>query len=367
MITKVLENVGSTIIGAVLDDKIKSFNTMNRAELEISEWNNLYNSANKLLFKLNSELFEKNRIPDSNNNIYELRDNCVYTLKLKSGNIKVVTYRKETKSYYSPQYLKLTFQGKDKYKLRSKFVRKIKQMKESDKIEIGFLGGEINVTHEVPTRTWNSIVMDNQQKNRIVNGLQRWDKDKDWYQSHELVHKIGVLLYGEAGTGKSTIIRAISSMFKNAPIFTINTKTPMESISGIIKKRKCTDGVMIVLLEDFDMYFQNRVDIPDNQVMNMDIQNAIFQLLDGVYSTDDTIYIATTNHIDKLDNALIRSGRFDIKEELKFLNKQECIKVLNNFGYDESTLDELELNYPCQPSKLQSLIMEHRAKETKWK
>lgn len=362
MLRKIIEGVGISLIGGMLDEKLKMHKTSNKSELDIIEWSNLYNCANKLLYNLNSEMYEKNRTPDRRENVYELMNDCVYTLNYKNIKIKVITYKPESKGYYQEQHLKIEFVGKEKHKARNIFIKKMKNLKDSDKIEVHSLG-EVNVILEQIPRTWDTVILNKDKKIKIINGLKNWKRDKSWYEEHELVHKIGVLLYGQAGTGKSTIVKAISTMFNNAPIFTIDTKNPMNSISELVRKRKRTNDVMIVLLEDFDMYFQNRAETDVDKVRSMEVQNIIFQLLDGVYSTEDTIYIATTNYIERLDSALIRSGRFDIKEELPFLTKEECLSIVKNFGYDSSVLDKMNIEYPCQPSYIQSMIMEYRAKE----
>ena len=112
-------------------------------------------------------------------------------------------------------------------------------------------------------------------------------------------------------------------MFNRAPILVMDINNIMQSIRSIIKMRERYKGTIIVLIEDIDMYFPKQVDRIDNEQDNPDPnkeaeertnkinQNAIFQLLDGVYSTDDTIYIATTNYKDKLDSALIRCALYD--------------------------------------------------------
>jgi SpoVK/Ycf46/Vps4 family AAA+-type ATPase len=142
----------------------------------------------------------------------------------------------------------------------------------------------------------------------------------------------------------------------------------MNSISGIFKMRKKYDGTIIVLIEDFDLYFKYREELENialdvEQKKKKDAnQNAIFQLLDGIYSTDNTIYIATTNYKDRIDSALIRHGRFDIQEELNYFNYNDALRCVKLLGYNENVLKELKLDYPVQPSYLQSMIMEYRAK-----
>ena len=89
-------------------------------------------------------------------------------------------------------------------------------------------------------------------------------------------------------------------------------------------------------------------------------------MLDGLYSTEDTIYIATTNHIDRLDPAMIRHGRFDIQEKIDGFDETLTMKFLQHFGYDEKFFTEYikdNFEYPIQPAKLQAFIMEHRSRE----
>ena len=93
-----------------------------------------------------------------------------------------------------------------------------------------------------------------------------------------------------------------------------------------------------------------------------DNQRALFQLLDGVFSTDNTIYVATTNYIDRLDSALIRYGRFDIQEELKYFDYEHALEFVGMFGYGEDLLTEIDIQYPVQPAYLQSRIMDYRSK-----
>ena len=58
---------------------------------------------------------------------------------------------------------------------------------------------------------------------------------------------------------------------------------------------------------------------------------------------------------------LIRHGRFDIQEELDYFNYEEALKCVKLLGYDVNVLNDLNLEYPIQPSYLQGMIMKYRA------
>jgi ATP-dependent Zn protease len=364
IVTGVAVSLGVTAVTSTFQI-IKSLKT---STIDIGEWDNSYNNINKMLYRLNPETYIKHRMPTTNKDFYELSTDISYFISLKNKNyIKVETYQnKSEKSYYPEHRLKIQFFGKERYKHRMEFLRNAIRITDDKHIRVQYLN-EYEISCDVIPHSFDNIVLDEKVKNNIVNGLINWDKSKNWYDKHQLVHKIGVFLYGKPGTGKSTVAKAISSMFGNAPILTIDPNNIMNSVNGILKMRKKYDGTIVVLIEDFDMYFKSREEIENveiglDQKKQKDFnQNAIFQLLDGVYSTDDTIYVATTNYKDRIDAALIRYGRFDIQEELNYFNKDDATKCVKLLGCDENVLDSMNFEYPVQPAYLQSKVMEYRA------
>lgn len=364
IVTGIAVSLGVTAVTSTFQI-IKS---LKMSTIDVGEWDNSYNNINKMLYKLKPDAYIKHRTPTTNKDFYELSEDVSYFIPLKNKNyIKVETYRnKSEKTFYPEHRLKVQFFGKERYKHREEFLRNALKITDDKHIRVQYLN-EYEMSCDVIPHSFDNIVLNERVKNNIVGGLSNWNSSKDWYENHQLVHKIGVFLYGKAGTGKSTVAKAISVMFNNAPILTIDPNNIMNSVNGILKMRKKYDGTIIVLIEDFDMYFKSReevenIEIGFEQKKQKDFnQNAIFQLLDGVYSTDDTIYIATTNYKDRIDSALIRYGRFDIQEELDYFNEDEALECVELLGYDNEVLENMKLEYPVQPSYLQSKIMEYRA------
>ena len=81
------------------------------------------------------------------------------------------------------------------------------------------------------------------------------------------------------------------------------------------------------------------------------------QLLDGLYSKDNIIFIATTNHIELLPPELIRSGRFDCKIELSDIPKNIAEEMCKGFNVALSDITPKEQSYPINPAYLQQLIL----------
>merc|ERR1719158_2290509 len=70
----------------------------------------------------------------------------------------------------------------------------------------------------------------------------------------------------------------------------------------------------MVMLEDVDSVFVQRQSKSEDRSVTF---SGLLNALDGVASQEGRIYFLTTNHIDKLDPALIRPGRCDVKVEIK--------------------------------------------------
>lgn len=369
-LNRIITGIAISVGGTIITEGFKLIKNSFASTINIGEWDNAYNNVNKLIYKLDKEKYEKFRSPTTNNDWYELSCDTTYFINLKDKNyIKVETFEnKNENKFYPEQRLKLTFMGNKKYIYRRKFLDDALKLTDDRYIQVKYLN-EHELTCDVIPHDFNKIVLDEKVRARIIKGLTNWKNSKQWYDDHELVHKIGVFLYGKPGTGKSTVAKAISKMFNNAPILTIEPSNIMNSISGIFRMRKKYNGTIIVLIEDFDLYFESREELKDveldkEQKKRKDAnQNAIFQLLDGVYSTDNTIYIATTNYRERIDPALIRHGRFDIQEELDCFDYSDALKFVKLLGYNEDMLKEFKLEYPVQPSYLQSMIMEYRASQ----
>ena len=63
---------------------------------------------------------------------------------------------------------------------------------------------------------------------------------------------------------------------------------------------------------------------------------------------------------------MIRHGRFDIQEELKGFDEHLALKFLNQFGYGKEFYEnniKPNFEFPIQPAKLQSFVLEYRSHE----
>lgn len=373
-ITKDITNSITTRVPDYLIMALKEF----KVELRMNELDAGYNELNKIIRNLDKDQYDEHRFVSKDKNICALMTGSHYFINLGNLNFFHVNVMPLGETTPWLQEMVVSFYGKDARLLKKKLLNKLSKKMQNDDITIYQIGSQYT-EYKVKPHDFSSVVLYPEVKKNIISGLTNWKVSTEWYKNHQMVHKIGVLLYGEPGCGKSSVVRAISTLFNNAPILMLDAINIESSIRDLISKRRLIDGPMIVVFEDFDMLFFNRDDYAmDDDCNNGGImaqkptvehnknQNLMFQVLDGMYSMEDTIYIATTNHIDRIDPAMVRHGRFDIQEELKPFDEIRTAQFLKLFGLDNKFINSEIIDrsgLPIQPAKLQALIMEYRANQ----
>lgn len=182
-----------------------------------------------------------------------------------------------------------------------------------------------------PKKMENIILKD---KDLLIADIDNFLSKKLWYKERDIIYKRGYLLYGKAGTGKTSFIISLAKKLNRTVHFLQPNRT---DDSGIRNAFRNLQPNSMLVVEDIDGVFNQRDD------GNEDIKfsfSTLLNCLDGVFSQEDIIVIFTTNHIEKLDPALIRSGRIDYKMEFELPSKEYVGKFLENFYKKNVTIPE---------------------------
>ena len=220
-----------------------------------------------------------------------------------------------------------------------KYTKEVKEIMEKDRIAnstnsiyvVNKAGdGYDIVSMGFDARDIDTLVYSHGETDTIVKHLDKFIDSIDFYKSKSIIYKTGILLYGEPGTGKSSIVKTLASKY-GRNICQVNVASLKDIDFNILKIMiEQDDEKYIVLFEDIDTIYLNREDATATDANEYNnIINKLLQFLDSNTSPTDVIFIATTNHIERLDKAITREGRFDLKINVKGLLKNDVKKFMD--------------------------------------
>ncbi|PON97915.1 Mitochondrial chaperone/AAA ATPase [Trema orientale] len=217
--------------------------------------------------------------------------------------------------------------------------------------------------------TFDTLAMDPDRKRAIMDDLRDFADGQGFYQKTGRAWKRGYLLYGPPGTGKSSMIAAMAN-FLGYDIYDLEL-TEVHTNSELRKLLMKTSSKSIIVIEDIDCsinltnrkkpvsgsgaggrsYLDPGVSTEmrggsgpgsgsgeDGGGGNTITLSGLLNFTDGLWSCcgSERIFVFTTNHIEKLDPALLRSGRMDMHVFMSYCTFPALKILLKNYlGHDD--------------------------------
>ncbi|KAF8657927.1 hypothetical protein HU200_059737 [Digitaria exilis] len=197
-------------------------------------------------------------------------------------------------------------------------------------------------------------------------------KKKDYYNRIGKPWKRGYLLYGPPGTGKSTMVAAMAN-YLDYDVYDLEL-TSVKTNTDLRKLLIETKSKSIMVFEDIDCSLdltgkrktkeeeEDDEEEPRRRPNKQDTKKSkvtlsgLLNFIDGLWSAcgEERLVVFTTNHVGKLDPALIRTGRMDKKidmsycdlDSLSFLAKlhlEEDVQGHQLFGVAKALLQEVDM------------------------
>ncbi|KAJ7151896.1 P-loop containing nucleoside triphosphate hydrolase protein [Mycena crocata] len=195
--------------------------------------------------------------------------------------------------------------------------------------------------HFGPAQTWttvkhkirrplSSIILPEGVVDSLVTDAQEFLQTEDWYIEAGIPHRRGYLLHGPPGTGKTSTIYALAGAL-NLEIYSLSLASNFVDDSFLQRAASSIPKHGLFLIEDIDCAFTASRDDEDSDGQDAKpafppigrggrqgravTLSGLLNVIDGVGSEEGKLFFATTNHIDRLDTALVRPGRIDHKVE----------------------------------------------------
>lgn len=191
-------------------------------------------------------------------------------------------------------------------------------------------------------RPIESVFLPAEQKREILDQTAWFFGNRDWFGARGIPYRHGYLLYGPPGTGKTSLVMAIASHF-NRPIYVLNLAT-MKDDNELLTAFSQAGPNSVILIEDIDcarasaarpITTENVPVSPGEKApepMPVGISmSGLLNAIDGVAAPEGRLLFLTTNHIDKLDAALIRSARIDKRFEIGPLAPEQVREMAERF------------------------------------
>ncbi|KAK0554364.1 hypothetical protein OC846_000679 [Tilletia horrida] len=189
-----------------------------------------------------------------------------------------------------------------------------------------------------PKRLFSSVLLEGRTQEALLSDIRAFlsKRMRSFYAQRGVPHRRGYLLYGPPGSGKTSSIVAIAGEL-NLNVYALSLAQKGLDEQLLIELAGDCETPCILLLEDIDAAFvgRSRTDAggaEDEQKKEGDTIgsenrvtfSALLQLLDGAASSENRVVFATTNHIERLDPALIRPGRIDVRVEYRNASRRQA-------------------------------------------
>lgn len=231
------------------------------------------------------------------------------------------------------------------------------------------------------------------QKEELLNILNKFRSGCMYPEHVPMDNKLGIMLHGPPGTGKTGTISAIANYLgRNLTVVKFSELSSTEDLDSILDSSRYNETIFV--FDEFDYLLDalgsnkdkgeektdwgsllmvaegdERRDILKTikeqtlQYKNVINVSYLLQKLDGLESADGRMIIATTNNPDKINPALMRPGRFDLKLCLGNCTQDMYGKILENYYKNEKDVYTRVLNagiptYKYSPLELINLAMQ---------
>jgi len=227
------------------------------------------------------------------------------------------------------------------------------------------------------------------EKEDLMKRLDFFSENKDWYKKRGIPYTMGFLFYGAPGCGKTSTIKAIANHTQrhivSVPLNKIRSTKELLNVFYNVRMnyKEIPLNQRLYVLEDIDAAdLKDIVGERSKDESNSDDQNnkkddsdsgvdlnllqllkssatmgpldkwksskltlaTLLEVLDGVMEMDGRMLVITTNYPERLDKALIRPGRIDMKVKFDLCTAESILKMYEQYFETSSIPSSVDIS-----------------------
>lgn len=161
----------------------------------------------------------------------------------------------------------------------------------------------------IQTCSWEDVILDSTLKDALMSDILGFFSSETTYKRFGVAWKRGIIFHGSPGNGKTITCKAVMNSLsaREPPLPMLYVKTflssggPQYGVQAIFQKARELAPCLLIF-EDLD------------SLVTDEVRSYFLNEVDGMANNNGILIIGSTNHLDKLDPAIVkRPSRFDRK------------------------------------------------------
>lgn len=205
--------------------------------------------------------------------------------------------------------------------------------------------------HELPARPLESVILPEDQRERLVADLGAFLRAESEYVRRGIPWHRGYLLEGRPRTGKTSIARALAGHF-GMDVWFLSPNDIRKDGDLMRMISRVTPRSMLVI-EDADVFGAAKERVQEDDGGDGVTVSGLLNCLDGMATPHGLVTVMTSNFPERLDDALVQPGRVDVREYFGLAGPVQAARLLAYY-YSREPLSTLLVNNlpPLSPAAI---------------
>lgn len=179
-------------------------------------------------------------------------------------------------------------------------------------------------------RPKGSLILEGDLLDDILSDAGRFRQSRRWYEERGIPYRRTYAVHGPWGSGKSSLAGVMASEL-GMSLATLTLTAPEMSDEVFRALLDNLPDNALLLVEDIDSLFAPR--LPGDKVSRVTL-SGLANAIDGIGVREGRLMVMTTNHIDRVDQAILRPGRVDRRILLDYATRDQARRMFLWFYKD---------------------------------